>query len=80
MRAAGWLMILAGLHAALYGLAEVLPRYGIDALASVVDVTGTWQGALTRAIVGWGTPMLAALAVLAAIAVAWIFGVWRRRT
>jgi cytochrome c biogenesis protein CcdA len=80
MRAAGWLMIVAGLYAGLYGLAEVLPRYGVNALASVVDVTGTWQGGLTRAIVGWGTATLAALAVLAAAAVAWIFGVRRRRT
>lgn len=80
MRAAGWLMIFAGLYATVYGLAEVLPRYGIGALGSVIDVTGTWQGALTRAIDGWGTPTLAALAVLSAIAVAWILGVRRRRT
>ncbi len=79
MRAAGWLMIVAGLYAALYGLAEVLPRYGITALDIVVDRTGAWQGDLTRAIHSWGVPVLSVLAGLAAIAAVWIFAARRGR-
>jgi hypothetical protein len=79
MRAAGWLMILAGFYAAVYGLAEVLPRFGIDALGPVVDVTGTWQGAITRAIHGWGVPTLVTLAIFAALAAGGILGARRRR-
>ncbi len=80
MRGAGWLMVVAGLYATLYGLAEVLPRYGVNALGPVLDVTGAWQGAVTRAIHGWGVPTLVVLASLAAIAAIGILGARRRNT
>ena len=56
MRAAGWLMIVAGIYAFLYGLAEVLQQFGIDALDGVIDVTLEWQGSLARVVYGWGVP------------------------
>ena len=80
MRAAGWLMIVAGIYAFLYGLAEVLQQFGIDALGGVIDVTLGWQGSLTRAVYGWGVPTLIVLAVLAAIAAVWILRSRREST
>ena len=79
MRGAGWLMIVAGIYAALFGLAEVLPRYGINALGGVIDTTSGWQGSLTRAIYAWGAPALAVLAALAAVATVWILAARRGR-
>jgi cytochrome c biogenesis protein CcdA len=73
MRAAGWFMILAGIYALLYGLAEVFQRFGITALAGVQDATLGWQGSLTRTIHGWGLPAFIALAVVAVGGVVWLF-------
>jgi hypothetical protein len=72
MRAAGWLMVVAGAYAFLYGLAEVFQQLGIDALGGVIDVTIGWQGSLARAVYGWGVPTLIALASLAAVTAVWI--------
>jgi hypothetical protein len=80
MRAAGWFMIVAGVYAFLYGLAEVLQQFGIDALGGVIDVTLGWQGSLARAVYGWGVPTLIALAALAAVAAAWILRSRREST
>ena len=74
MRAAGWLMIVAGVYAFLYGLAEVLQQFGIDALGGVIDVTLKWQGSLARVVYDWGVPTVTVLAVLAAVAAVWILG------
>jgi len=79
MRAAGWFMIVAGTYATLYGLAEVLQRFGIDALGGVMDVTLGWQGSLARAVYGWGVPTLVVLAALATGAAVWILRSRRER-
>ncbi len=79
MRGAGWFMILAGIYATLYGLAEILQQYGNFALSGVLDTTAGWQSSITRTIHGWGTPALWTLAALAVVAAAWILGARRRR-
>lgn len=79
MRGAGWLMIVAGIYATLYGLAEILQQHGNSALSGVLDVTGGWQSGITRTIHGWGLPVLITLAVLAVVAVAWVYGSRQRR-
>ncbi len=58
-------MVLAGLYVLLFGLAEVLPRYGVYALDPVVRVTTQWQFQVTQAVQSWGTPVLIALVALA---------------
>jgi cytochrome c biogenesis protein CcdA len=68
MRIGGALMIVAGLYVLLFGLAEVLPQYGIRALDPVLLWMGPWQSVANMAIGGWGTPVLVGLAVLAAVA------------
>ncbi|MDN4477849.1 cytochrome c biogenesis CcdA family protein [Demequina lignilytica] len=65
MRIGGVLMVLAGVYVTLFGLAEVLPRFGIDALDPVIAVTTRWQSAVTFAVQDWGTPVLVGLVVLA---------------
>lgn len=65
MRAGGVLMVLAGLYVLLFGLAEVLPRYGMYALDPVVRVTTQWQFQVTQAVQSWGTPVLIVLVALA---------------
>ena len=65
MRAGGVLMVLAGLYVLLFGLAEVLPRYGVYALDPVVRVTTKWQFQVTQAVQSWGTPVLIVLVALA---------------
>lgn len=65
MCAGGVLMVLAGLYVLLFGLAEVLPRYGVYALDPVVRVTTQWQFQVTQAVQSWGTPALIVLVALA---------------
>ena len=65
MRVGGVLMMLAGVYVVLFGLAEVLPRYGVDALDPVVLTTTRWQSSVTFAVQAWGTPTLIALVGLA---------------
>lgn len=69
MRLGGALMVLAGVYVTLFGLAEVLPRYGIDALDPVIATTTQWQSAVTFAVQDWGTPVLVGLVGLAIAAV-----------
>lgn len=78
MRIGGVLMVLAGVYVTLFGLAEVLPRYGIYALDPVVRVTTGWQFSLTQAIQGWGTPVLLVLAGLAVSGAIWVLVAERR--
>ena len=73
MRAAGWLMILAGIYALLYGLAEVFQRFDITALAGVQEPPWGGRGSVTRAIPGWDSRRLIALAALAAVGVVSLF-------
>jgi cytochrome c biogenesis protein CcdA len=70
MRGAGVLMIIAGAYVFLFGLAEVLPRWGIRTLDGMLRTTSEWQAAVTRTIDSWGPPVLIALVVAAAIAAA----------
>ncbi len=72
MRGAGWLMIVAGIYAMTFALAEILQSHGVNALEGVIDTTARWQGDLTRAIHGWGLPSLVTLAVLAVVLTVWI--------
>jgi len=71
MRIGGGLMVLAGLYVVVFGLAEVLPRYGIDALTPVLTTTTRWQSSVVTGIQSWETSILvAAVAVVAVIVVA----------
>jgi cytochrome c-type biogenesis protein len=67
MRIGGVVMILAGLSAVAYGLAEILPQFGLDALDPLLLQTASWQGSVATAIEGWGTPVLVTLAAGVAI-------------
>ncbi|MDE0572160.1 cytochrome c biogenesis CcdA family protein [Demequina sp. B12] len=73
MRAGGVLMVLAGVYVAVFGLAEVLPRYGVHALEPVLEVTISAQQAVSAAVSSWGTPVLIALGAVALAAVVWAF-------
>jgi cytochrome c biogenesis protein CcdA len=77
MRVGGVVMVLAGLGVVLFGLAEILPRFGIRALDGILTSTSQWQGALAQSIQGWGTPVLIALVVTAVAIVAAVL--WRTR-
>lgn len=77
MRIGGVIMVLAGLGVVLFGLAEILPRFGIRALDGVLTATSQWQGTVAQAIQGWGTPVLIALVVIAVASVVVVF--WRGR-
>jgi len=71
MRVGGGLMILAGIYVALFGLAEVLPQYGVTALNPVLVATTEWQGAVVTWIQSWNTTVLVTtVAILAVIVVA----------
>ncbi|WP_062077213.1 cytochrome c biogenesis CcdA family protein [Demequina globuliformis] len=78
MRIGGVLMVVAGLYVVVFGLAEVLPRFGIDALDPVLEVTISAQNAVSQAVSSWGTPVLLVLAAIALVAVAWAFATGRR--
>ncbi|WP_159448774.1 cytochrome c biogenesis CcdA family protein [Demequina sp. NBRC 110053] len=78
MRIGGALMILAGLYVFVFGLAEVLPRHGIDTLNPVLTTTAAWQGSVALWIDSWGTVALVVfVAVIAALTV-WILMAARR--
>lgn len=71
MRIGGGLMILAGLYVLVFGLAEVLPRWGIDALNPVLTTTARWQGSISQWIESWGTvALIVAVGFIAIAAVA----------
>ncbi|WP_061961257.1 cytochrome c biogenesis CcdA family protein [Demequina flava] len=78
MRIGGVLMVLAGLYVVVFGLAEVLPRYGITFLEPVLEATISAQAAVSQAVGSWGTPVLLTLAGIALIAVVWAFITGRR--
>lgn len=73
MRAGGVLMILAGLYVVVFALAEILPRFGIESLNSVLLTTARWQSRVTVAIDAWGTPTLVVIVVVAGAAVLWAY-------
>ena len=77
MRIGGVIMVLAGLGVLLFGLAEILPRFGIRVLDGVLTTTSQWQGAVTQGIQSWGTPVLIALVVIAVASV--VVVLWRGR-
>ena len=72
MRVGGALMILAGLYVVIFGLAEVLPQFGIRALDEVLRTTSAWQSSIIGSITTWGTPVLIGLVVLALGAAVWV--------
>ncbi|MDX5319253.1 MAG: cytochrome c biogenesis CcdA family protein [Actinomycetes bacterium] len=78
MRAGGVLMILAGLYVTVFGLAEILPRYGITALDPVLLTTARWQSEVSLAIQSWGTPVLLALVGVAVVGAATVVVAARR--
>lgn len=73
MRVGGVLMILAGLYVVGFGLAEILVRFGIDALNPLLHTTARWQAAVTETIQSWGTPVLVAIVVAVTAAVVWVY-------
>ncbi|WP_062467498.1 cytochrome c biogenesis CcdA family protein [Demequina maris] len=78
MRAGGVLMVLAGVYVTVFGLAEILPRFGIHALDGVLLATARWQSSISLAIQSWGTPVLVGLVLAAAVASAWVVIAARR--
>ncbi|WP_159450197.1 cytochrome c biogenesis CcdA family protein [Demequina sp. NBRC 110056] len=78
MRIGGGLMVLAGLYVLVFGLAEVLPRYGVTALNPVLTTTAKWQGAVSQWIDSWGTVALVVFVIVIAAAVVWILVASRR--
>jgi cytochrome c biogenesis protein CcdA len=79
MRIGGVVMVLAGLGVMLFGLAEILPRFGVRALDGVLTTTSQWQGAVAQAIQSWGTPVLIGLVVAAVASVATVLWLSRSR-
>jgi len=73
MRVGGALMILAGLYVVVFGLAEILPRHGIEVLNPVLLTTARWQSAVTGAIASWGTPLLVAVMTAVAGLAIWVY-------
>ena len=78
MRTGSVLMVLAGLYVTVFGLAEILPRFGIHALDGVLLTTARWQSSVSLAIQSWGTPVLVALVAAAAVASVWVLMAARR--
>jgi cytochrome c-type biogenesis protein len=78
MRAGGVVMVLAGLWVIVYGLAEILPSYGVTALNEVLFSSSRLQGSISSAITGWGTPVLVAGLSLVVVTVALVFVLARR--
>ncbi len=77
MKAAGGLMVIVGLYVVVYGLADVLPQFGIRALDPVLLETAAVQGDVLRTIQGWGNPALVVLAVATAVLVSFLW--WKTR-
>jgi cytochrome c biogenesis protein CcdA len=67
MRIGGVVMILAGFYVAAFGVAEVLPQFGIRTMDPWLLLTARWQGAVSTAIEGWGARVLAVLVGVTAI-------------
>ncbi|MCB2413424.1 hypothetical protein LGT39_11270 [Demequina sp. TTPB684] len=78
LRTGGVIMVLAGAWVILYGLAEILPRYGVRALDEVLLSSSRIQGSISSGIADWGTPVLVTLVTLVATAVVAVFLIARR--
>jgi cytochrome c biogenesis protein CcdA len=78
LRTGGVIMVLAGLWVIVYGLAELLPRFGVRALDEVLLGSSRIQGSISSAITDWGTPVLVILLSLVAAAAVLVFGLARR--
>lgn len=76
MRVAGVVMAAAGVYVIVFGLAEILPQFGITALNGFLLTVAHWQGDVSATITSWGTPVLAALAILVFAAA---IALWARR-
>lgn len=79
MRVGGGLMVVAGLYVVVFGLSEVLPRFGIDTLTPVLTTTTQWQSAVVSGIQSWETSILVAVVVAVALVVTGVFVAARKR-
>ncbi|MFW2512591.1 cytochrome c biogenesis CcdA family protein [Demequina sp. SO4-13] len=68
MRIGGGLMVVAGLYVLVFGLAEVLPRHGVDVLNPVLSSTAQWQSGMASWIESWGTVALVVFVSVIALA------------
>ncbi len=78
LRIGGVVMVLAGVWVMVYGLAELLPRYGVRALDEVLFSSSRLQGSISSAITDWGTPVLVTVLSLVVAAVVLVFALARR--
>ncbi len=78
LRIGGVVMVLAGVWVVVYGLAELLPRYGVQALDQVLLSSSRLQGSISSAITDWGTPVLLTVLALVVAAVVLVFALARR--
>jgi len=78
LRIGGVVMVLAGAWVIVYGLAELLPRYGVTALNEVLLRSSRAQGNISNAITDWGTPVLVTVLALVVAAIVVVFAVARR--
>jgi len=78
LRIGGVIMVLAGAWVIIYGLAELLPRYGVTALNEVLLSSSRVQGNISNAITDWGTPVLVTVLALVVAAIVVVFAVARR--
>jgi cytochrome c biogenesis protein CcdA len=78
LRIGGVVMVLAGVWVIVYGLAELLPRFGVRALDEVLFSSSRLQGSISGAITDWGTPVLVTVLSLVAAAVVLVFALARR--
>lgn len=77
-RAGGVLMVAAGLYVGLFGLGEVLPRYGVRTLDPVVTSTLKAQSSVLTWMSQWSDAVLAATVATVVVIVAAVW--WRQRT
>lgn len=81
MRWGGALMVLAGLYVILFGLAEALPRHGVETLNPVLSETARWQSAVALWIGSWHVAALVAfVAVVTIVTTAILIAARRRRS
>lgn len=78
LRIGGVIMLLAGAWVIIYGLAEILPRYGVSALNEVLLQSSQVQGSISSAISDWGTPVLVTVLAGVVLAVVAIFALASR--
>jgi len=78
LRIGGVVMVLAGAWVIVYGLAELLPRYGVRALNEVLLSSSRAQGNISNVITDWGTPVLVTVLALVVVAIVVVFALARR--